>query len=197
MNKQIIITIGREFGSGGHLIAEKLAEKLNLPLYDKKMISEVAKASGMDARVFEKYDEKPVNVLFSRTVNGHSNSMEDTIAEKQFDFLRKKAEADESFIVVGRCAETIFKNNANAFHIFILADKEYKVKRISEIYNISESEAIAKMYRHDKKRKVYHNRYSKGKWGDSRNYDLCVRSNALGVEKTVESLLDIIQKKFS
>ncbi|MBO5210196.1 MAG: cytidylate kinase-like family protein [Lachnospiraceae bacterium] len=197
MNKQIIITIGREFGSGGHLIAEKLAEKLNLPLYDKKMISEVAKASGMDARVFEKYDEKPVNVLFSRTVNGHSNSMEDTIAEKQFDFLRKKAEAGESFIVVGRCAETIFKNNANAFHIFILADKEYKVKRISEIYNISESEAIAKMYRHDKKRKVYHNRYSKGKWGDSRNYDLCVRSNALGVEKTVESLLDIIQKKFS
>ena len=197
MNKQIIITIGREFGSGGHLIAEKLAEKLNLPLYDKKMISEVAKASGMDARVFEKYDEKPVNVLFSRTVNGHSNSMEDTIAEKQFDFLRKKAEAGESFIVVGRCAETIFKNNANAFHNFILADKEYKVKRISEIYNISESEAIAKMYRHDKKRKVYHNRYSKGKWGDSRNYDLCVRSNALGVEKTVESLLDIIQKKFS
>ena len=197
MNKQIIITIGREFGSGGHLIAEKLAEKLNLPLYDKKMISEVAKASGMDARVFEKYDEKPVNVLFSRTVNGHSNSMEDTIAEKQFDFLRKKAEAGESFIVVVRCAETIFKNNANAFHIFILADKEYKVKRISEIYNISESEAIAKMYRHDKKRKVYHNRYSKGKWGDSRNYDLCVRSNALGVEKTVESLLDIIQKKFS
>ena len=161
------------------------------------MISEVAEASGMDARVFEKYDEKPVNVLFSRTVNGHSNSIEDHIAEKQFDFLRKKAEAGESFIVVGRCAETIFKNNASAFHIFILADKEFKVKRVTEKYNLSESEAIAKMYRHDKRRKVYHNRYSKGKWGDSRNYDLCVKSSALGVEKTVDSLIDIIQKRFA
>ena len=197
MNKQIIITIGREFGSGGHVIAEQLAEKLNLPLYDKKMIIEVAEASGMDARVFEKYDEKPVNVLFSRTLNGHSNSIEDHIAEKQFDFLRKKAEAGESFIVVGRCAETVFKNNANAFHIFILADKEFKIKRVTEKFNLSESEAIAKMYRHDKRRKVYHNRYSKGKWGDSRNYDLCVKSSALGVEKTVESLIDIIQKRFS
>lgn len=197
MDKQIIITIGREFGSGGHVIAEQLAEKLNLPLYDRKMISEVAEASGMDARVFEKYDEKPVNVLFSRTVNGHSNSIEDHIAERQFDFLRKKAEAGESFIVVGRCAETIFKNNASAFHIFILADKEFKVKRVTEKYNLSESEAIAKMYRHDKRRKVYHNRYSKGKWGDSRNYDLCVKSSALGVEKTVDSLIDIIQKRFA
>lgn len=197
MDKQIIITIGREFGSGGHVIAEQLAEKLNLPLYDRKMISEVAEASGMDARVFEKYDEKPVNVLFSRTVNGHSNSIEDHIAERQFDFLRKKAEAGESFIVVGRCAETIFKNNASAFHIFILADKEFKVKRVTEKYNLSESEAIAKMYRHDKRRKVYHNRYSKGKWGDSRNYDLCVKSSALGVEQTVDSLIDIIQKRFA
>lgn len=197
MDKQIIITIGREFGSGGHVIAEKLAEKMNLPLYDRKMISEVAEASGMDARVFEKYDEKPVNLLFSRTVNGYSNSIEDNIAEKQFDYLRKKAEAGESFIVVGRCAETIFRNNANAFHIFILADKEFKLKRVIEKYKLSESEALAKMYRHDKKRKIYHNRYSKGNWGDSRNYDLCVKSSALGIEKTVDSLLDVIQKRFA
>lgn len=197
MSKQMIITIGREFGSGGHEIAERLASKMNLPLYDRKMISEVAEASGMDARVFEKYDEKPVNLLFSRTVNGYSNSIEDNIAEKQFDYLRKKAEAGESFIVVGRCAETIFKDNPNAFHIFILADKEAKLERVKKKYELSDSEALAKMYRHDKKRKIYHNRYSKGKWGDSRNYDLCVKSSALGVEKTVESLSEVIQKRFS
>lgn len=197
MDKQIIITIGREFGSGGHVIAEKLADKLNLPLYDKKMISEVAQASGMDERVFEKYDEKPVTVFLSRTVNGHTNSIEDHIAEKQFDFLKKKAEAGESFIVVGRCAETVFKNNPNAFHIFILADKQFKVKRVTEKFDLSESDAIAKMYRHDRKRKIYHNRYSKGKWGDSRNYDLCIKSSALGIDKTVESLISTIQSRFS
>lgn len=197
MSKQMIITIGREFGSGGHEIAERLASKLNLPLYDRKMISEVAEASGMDARVFEKYDEKPVNLLFSRTVNGYSNSIEDNIAEKQFDYLRKKAEAGESFIVVGRCAETIFKDNPNAFHLFILADKEAKLERVKKKYELSDSEALAKMYRHDKKRKIYHNRYSKGKWGDSRNYDLCVKSSSLGIENTVESLSEVIQKRFS
>lgn len=197
MSKQMIITIGREFGSGGHEIAERLASKMNLPLYDRKMISEVAEASGMDARVFEKYDEKPVNLLFSRTVNGYSNSIEDNIAEKQFDYLRKKAEAGESFIVVGRCAETIFKDNPNAFHLFILADKEAKLERVKKKYELSDSEALAKMYRHDKKRKIYHNRYSKGKWGDSRNYDLCVKSSSLGIENTVESLSEVIQKRFS
>lgn len=197
MSKQMIITIGREFGSGGHEIAERLASKMNLPLYDRKMISEVAEASGMDARVFEKYDEKPVNLLFSRTVNGYSNSIEDNIAEKQFDYLRKKAEAGESFIVVGRCAETIFKDNPNAFHLFILADKEAKLERVKKKYELSDSEALAKMYRHDKKRKIYHNRYSKGKWGDSRNYDLCLKSSSLGIENTVESLSEVIQKRFS
>ncbi len=197
MSKQMIITIGREFGSGGHEIAERLASKMNLPLYDRKMISEVAEASGMDARIFEKYDEKPVNLLFSRTVNGYSNSIEDNIAEKQFDYLRKKAEAGESFIVVGRCAETIFKDNPNAFHLFILADKEAKLERVKKKYELSDSEALAKMYRHDKKRKIYHNRYSKGKWGDSRNYDLCVKSSSLGIENTVESLSEVIQKRFS
>ncbi len=197
MERQIIITIGREFGSGGHVIADMLADKLDLPLYDRKLINEVAEASGMDARVIKKYDEKPANSLLSKSSGSYSNFMEDNIAEKQFDFLKKRAEEGESFVVVGRCADTIFKDNPNAVHIFISADKPFKVKRVMDKYRLSESEAIAKMYRNDKRRKVYHNRYSKGKWGDSRNYDLCIKSSSLGIENTVNVLISLIRQRFS
>ena len=195
MEKQLIISIGREFGSGGHEIAEKLAERFSLKLYDKNLLQHIAEERGVEAKHFEKYDEVPRNLLFSRTVKGLSNSMEENIANMQFDYLKKKAESGESFIVVGRCSETILKTYPGFVSIFVLGDKEHKIERVMRLYNMSAEEAELFIYRQDRKRKDYHNYYCKGKWGDSRNYDISVNSSKLGEDVTVDILVDYIIKR--
>lgn len=195
MEKQLIISIGREFGSGGHEIAEKLAERFSLELYDKNLLQRVAEEKNVDAKDFEKYDEVPRNLLFSRTVKGLSNSMEENIANMQFDFLRKKAESGESFVVVGRCAETILREYPGFISIFILGDKQNKIERVKRIYGMTAEEAEFYIYRQDRKRKDYHNYYCKGKWGDSRNYDISVNSSKLGEEITTDMLAEYIIKR--
>ena len=109
MSQQLIIAIGREFGSGGHDIARQLAKKFDLPVYDRNLLAEVARARGMDARKLEQYDELPHNKLMFRTVNGFNSSPEANVAEMQFSFLREKAGNGESFVVVGRCGDEILK----------------------------------------------------------------------------------------
>lgn len=195
MEKQLIISIGREFGSGGHEIAEKLAERFSLELYDKNLLQRVAEEKNVDAKDFEKYDEVPRNLIFSRTVKGLSNSMEENIANMQFDFLRKKAENGESFIVVGRCAETILREYPGFISIFILGDKKNKIERVKRIYEMTAEEAEFYIYRQDRKRKDYHNYYCKGKWGDSRNYDLSINSSKLGEDITTDILAEYIIKR--
>lgn len=195
MEKQLIISIGREFGSGGHEIAEKLAERFSLKLYDKNLLKHIAEERNVDSKHFEKYDEAPRNLLFSRTVKGLSNSMEENVANMQFNFLKKKAEEGESFVVVGRCSETILKDYPGFISIFVLGDKENKMERVMRLYNMSEEEAELYIYRQDRKRKGYHNYYCKGKWGDSRNYDISVNSSKLGEDVTVDILVDYILKR--
>ena len=195
MEKQLIISIGREFGSGGHEIAEKLAEKFSLKLYDKNLLQHIAEERNVDAKHFEKYDEVPRNLLFSRTVKGLSNSMEENIANMQFNYLRKKAAEGESFVVVGRCSETILKDYPGLVSIFVLGDKKHKIERVMRLYHMSAEEAECFIYRQDRKRKGYHNYYCKGKWGDSRNYDISVNSSKLGEDITVDILVDYINKR--
>lgn len=195
MDKQLIISIGREFGSGGHTLANRLAEKFGLELYDKNILKEIATEKSVNVSSLEKYDEKPRNYFFTRSVRGYSNSMEENLATMQFDFLRQKAEEGKSFIVVGRCADHILKDYPALISIFVLGDWEDKVERIKKIYGVSTSEAENIIYREDRKRKYYHNSYCKGKWGDSRNYDLSININKLGEEATVEVLTDYIIKR--
>lgn len=195
MDKQLIISIGREYGSGGHTIANLLAEKFGLEIYDKNILEEIATEKRVKVSSLEKYDEKPRNYFFTRSVRGHSNSMEENLANMQFEFLRKKAEEGKSFIVVGRCAEHVLKDHPALISIFVLGDWEHKVERIMELYNISANEAENIIYREDRKRKYYHNSYCKGKWGDSRNYDISVNSSKLGEEETSEILVDYIMKR--
>ena len=195
MEKQLLIAIGREFGSGGHEIAEKLSQRLGIKLYDRNLVEEMSLAKGYDGRAMEKYDEKPVNLLFSKNINGYSNSIEKQVAENQFAYLKGLAEKGESFVIVGRCAETVLKAYPQMISIFILGDEAVKQQRVKEIYKLSASEALTKMKRHDKKRKAYHNYYCDGKWGDSRTYDLTINSSRLGIDETVEILVNYIQKR--
>lgn len=195
MEKQLIISVGREFGSGGHEIAEMLAKRFHLSLYDNNLLQEIAAEKSVDASHFEKYDEAPRNMLFSRKVKGYSNSMEENIANMQFEYLRRKAADGESFVVVGRCAETILRNCPGLISIFVLGDWKNKVERITKLYEMTPEEAEVFIVREDKKRKNYHNYYCQGKWGDSRNYDISVNSSKLGEEATVEILVDYIKRR--
>lgn len=194
-NKQFIISIGREYGSAGHEIAEKLAEIYNLPLYDSNLLQEIAEEKNVHVDNLKKYDESPKFRLRARTVKGLSNSPQVNIAQMQFDYLRKKAQSGESFVVVGRCSEEVLKEYKGLISIFILGDMEKKVERICRIHNISAKEAEIMIKIENKKRKMYHNYHTEGKWGDSRNYHFSINSSPLGVEETITVLKDYIDRR--
>ena len=195
MAKQTIIAISREFGSEGHEIARIIAEDLGLKLYDRSMLDEMADNMGIKVEVLEKHDEKPRNFFLTRTVGKYTNSMEEIVADMLFEFIKEKADSGESFVIVGRCADSVLRGMEGLITIFVIGTKEAKVKHVMEKFNMNESEALIKMARHDKKRSQYHNRHSDGKWGDSRFYDLCINSSLLGVQGTVKILEDYIHAR--
>lgn len=192
---QIIISVGREFGSGGRFIAEKLAERFDLPLYDRHLITEIAEKTGMTEEQVNKYNEAPKVKILSRRVNGYSNSIEDNIAEMQFDIIDQKAKSGESFVVIGRCSETKLKEYPALISLFILGDMDKKIERVKEIYELNDDDAKKFINKKDKKRKRYHNYHCQGKWGDSRLYDLSVNSSRLGIDKTVDILENYIRTR--
>ena len=195
MSEQLIITLGREFGSGGHEIARRLSERLSLPLLEENMPRHIAEEKGMNPDRMQRYDESPKTRVLYRTVNGFSNAPEDIIAQMQFDYLKERARAGDSFLVVGRCAEEILKGYPGLISIFVLADQWFKKERTMARGAISESEALDLMARRDRKRKSYHNQYCKGKWGDSRSYDLCINSAKLGIQGTTDLLEGYIRAR--
>lgn len=195
MSKQLIISVGREFGSGGHVIAEKLAQKFELPLYDYNLLKEIAIERNLDVNKLEKYDELPKNRLFSRNIRGYSNSPEENIANIQFEYLREKAENGESFVVVGRCSETVLRDYSAMIPIFVLADMDCKIDRIAALKGVSKAEAENIINYYNKKRKDYHNYYCTRKWGDSRIYDISINSSRLGIDKTADLLIDYIEAR--
>lgn len=197
MSKQMIISVSREYGSGGHEIARQLAERLGVSFYDRNMLDEIANEMDVDVANLHKYDEKRRIPIIRRTVRGHSNSPEEIVAEFQFDYLRKKAESGESFVVVGRCSEHILRDYEGMIPIFILGNEDAKSKRVQMVRNVSDAEAKSIMARHDRTRKYYHNYHCPNKWGDSRGYEISVNSSKLGIENTVKLLMDYINIRMS
>lgn len=195
MSQQLIITLSREFGSGGHVIAEQLAKKFNLPLYDSNILKEISLEKNVELSELERYDEVPKNRLLSKSRRGLTNSPEENTANLQFKYLREKAENGESFVVVGRCADTVLKGYPGMISIFVLGDKEAKIERICNRLNLSRFDADIILNRQDKNRKSYHNYYCPVKWGDSRNYDICINSSRLGIDKTADFLESYINER--
>lgn len=193
MEKQVIISVSREYGSGGHLVAEMIAKKLNLPFYDRKILEDIAASSGVEIEELEKLDEQPRNLLFSRRLGSFSTSMEDHLVRMQFDYLKKKADQGESFVVVGRCSEVVLQDRKGLITVFIVGDKEEKLQNIMDKFHLSRDEAEMKRVRHDRRRKMYHNEYSETKWGDSRGYDICLNVSRLGIERTTDLLEEYIR----
>lgn len=196
MEKQLVISIGREFGSGGHEIATRLAEHYKIPLYDREIFRHIEEKSAMSADVVKHFDEKPVYPIFyTYGLDVNYYPLEQQVANHIFDFIRTKAVVEkESFVVVGRCAEYILKECEGLISIFILGDKDVKLQRVMEAYDLDEKAAYNRMKKEDKMRKTYHNFYADGKWGDSRTYDICINSSALGIDKTVQTLIAYIDE---
>ena len=192
---QLIISVGREFGSGGRVIAEELAKRFNIPIYDRHLITDIAEKTGLTPEEIEKYNENPKPHIIARSVRGYSNSIEDNIAEMQFDIINKKAADGESFVVVGRCSETKLKKYPALVSLFVLGDMSEKVKRVMKVYSLSEEEAQRLITKKDKKRKRYHNYHCTGHWGDSRLYDLSINSSRLGIEGTVDYLEEYVKAR--
>lgn len=194
MGKQLIISIGREFGSGGHEIAAIIAKHYGLTLLDHNILDEIAAEKGINVSRLRELDEKNKNLLTSRRVKGMSSSPEENVYLMQFDYMHKLASGGESFVVVGRCSESVLREYDCMISVFILGDKDKKVKRVMEKFNLSETVAEKMAYEKDMKRKKYHNTYCEGKWGDSRNYDISVNSSILGIEETAGMLIDFIDR---
>lgn len=195
MEKQLIISVGREYGSGGHEIAEKLSGHYGIQLFDHNLLDEIAAKKNLNMEHLKGLDERRKNPLSSRTVRGYSSSPEENLLYLQFDFLRDKADSGESFVIVGRCGETILKQYDSLVSIFVLGDRDKKIERIMRLYQLTESQAVRKIREKDMKRRRYHNSFCDRKWGDSRNYDISLNSSKLGIDGTVELLTDYIDRR--
>ena len=198
-----IITITRQFGSGGHEIGSALAERLGIGFYDKELISLAAKESGIAPEVFEHADEKASNsLLYSLSMGlynygaGFSSSMGDLpVNDKlyilQHKIIKEKAES-ESFVIVGRCADYILKDYPGIVKVFIYADIESRVRRAISRHDIEPARAKQAIIKTDKSRANYYSFYSGQKWGQVENYDLCINTTKLDVDQAVKLITDYI-----
>lgn len=193
MKEQIIVAIGREHGSGGHYIAELVSKALGIKLYDKKTIEAAIVDQGYSQELISQKDERPVNFFASRRIGKFSNSIEVNVAERTFQMLRTKAAQGESFVVLGRCGEQVLKDNPNCISIFICGNPQFKLSRIMEKLGLDAEAAIEEIKTVDRSRKNYHNYYCDTKWGDACGYDMTVKSDVLGCEKTAEMLTGYIR----
>ena len=196
MKGNYIITIGRQFGSGGREIGEALAKKLGIPFYDKELISLAAKESGMDAEVFNHVDERATNsLLYSLSMglysfgNSFSNNgdlpVNDRLYILQHQIIKKLAE-EGPCVIVGRCADYVLKDRDDTLSVFIHADMEYRKKRAIEIHGVAKNRAEQIVNKTDKVRANYYSFYSGQKWGYAQNYDLCLDSSKLSTDKIVK-----------
>ena len=193
--KQLIISIGRESGSGGHEIAEKLAQRFDLPLYDNNLLTEIAKDRNLDEETLRKYEEAPRNRFFSRSMRGVSNSPEATVAALQTARLRTKSSKGESFVIVGRCAESVLADNPNLVSIFVSGDPDTRIHRLMERHNFTAREAADYMTKQDRRRRAYHDEHCSGRWGDAASYHLTINSSLLGIDGTVDFLELYIRRR--
>ncbi len=195
MSKNYIITIGRQFGSGGREIGEALAKKLGIPYYDKELISMAAKESGLDTEVFDQVDERATNsLLYSLSMglysfgNNFTNSSELPVNDRlyilQHQIIKKLAE-EGPCVIVGRCADYVLKDRDDCINVFIHANMEYRKQRAIEIHDIKKNKAEQIINKTDKVRANYYGFYSGQKWGYAQNYDLSVDSSKLTTEQAV------------
>ena len=199
-----IITISRQYGSGGRYVGQKLSEKLGIPCYDEKIIDMVAKESGFAQDfVAEKGERMTGSLLFNiasslsyanNILSGNGMSLQDEIYFIQNRIIKDLAEKG-SCVIVGRCADYALADYPNTVSVFVTGNDEDKLKSIKNLYNVDDAKAKDIMVKTDKKRSSYYNYYTSKKWGDSRSYDMCINSSVLGPDGTADMIIAFAKAK--
>ena len=197
-----VITIGRQFGTGGHEIGQKLASKLGIKCYDKEIITHAAQDSGLCPEIMANNDERPTNsFLYNLVMDTYSFGITNTnyvdmpLSHKvflaQFDTIKKLAN-EGPCVIIGRCADYALAEHPHVLNLFIYGDMDRRVQRIMDKYKVSDKVARDMILKKDKQRSSYYNYYSTKKWGKAETYDLCVDSTVLGRDGTVELLCQFV-----
>ena len=191
-----MITISREFGSGGRFIGEEVAKKLGIAYYDKNMINEIAEKSGLSPDyIRENAELSPKKGLFAYALAGRDitgKSVEDMVYEAQRKVILELAEK-EPCVIIGRNADYILKERDDVLNVFIHGDMPEKTNRICQLYHVSEQEAVKLMADTDKRRRTNYNFYTEQKWGKAGNYTLCLNSSQLGYDKCEAIIIDCVK----
>lgn len=199
MEKKIIITVGRQFGSGGKAVALELGKKLGIPVFDNELLTKAAQDSGFSAEFFARSDEKrrffSLSSIFTTEYSSQTNSyMSDKdIFSMQCETIRSIAEHGPA-IIVGRCADYVLRELDCTLDVFITAPQAVRVGRIVERLGLSDEKALELMERKDKGREEYYNYYTFGNWGVASTYDLCLDSSILGVEGTADFIIEYARR---
>ena len=202
--EKILITIGRQFGSGGREVGKKIAGELNVPYYDKELLAVAAKESGLALDFLQDMDEKhPHSLLYSLCVGrpnlalGNCNiSVERMASKAQRDAVLHVA-SQGSCVIVGRGADYILRNEARLFRVFVSADMDFRIQRVVKRDGISEDEARDRIRSMDKARSAYYNFNTEQKWGAAQNYDLCLNVSRWGTDGSVELILRALRQAYS
>ena len=198
MKKNIIITIGRQFGSGGKSVADALGRKLGIPVYDSELITKAAQDSGFSAELFVERDEKrrffSLSKIFTNTYSDTEDYMSDNgLFKMQSDTIRRIAEQG-SAIIVGRCSDYILRDLDNVVDVFLTSPVEVRAERVAERLGISKEKAEEVIEKKDSGRAEYYNYYTFGNWGHATTYDICLDSSLLGIEGTADFIIDFARK---
>lgn len=195
--KKNIITISRQFGSGGRTVGRQLAERLNIPFYDRELVKQVAEETGFDTKFIEENGEfSSSKSIFSFAVSQGVPCMQNGLSVSDFIFCMQRQVilklAEKPCVIVGRGADYILRDRDDVFDVFIHASMENRADRIVRLYGESEKKLEQRLADKDKKRKIYYKHYTDREWGDAKNYDMCLDSGRIGIDKCVDLIIDAI-----
>ena len=198
-----IITIGRQFGSGGKEVGIRVAKELGIPCYDKELLRAAAKQSGLSEKIFENFDERPKSLLYSIAMDsymfsipgaGVGDSLEQQVYLATFDTIRELGQQGPC-VIIGRCADYALSDYPNCLRLFLLAPLTERMERVAKRQNISPEKARALIHRTDRRRASYYEYYSSQRWGAVESYDYCLNTSYLGLGGTVELIRTIVDQR--
>lgn len=205
MDKKFIITIARQYGSGGREIGEKVAKKLGIPLLDKQLITDAATKGNLDESVTKLADESAANSLLytlamgsnmlGTTMHfGYKMPLNDKLFLLQSEVIKERTQ-DDSYVIIGRCADYVLRESDNVFRVFVYADLDFRQKRVASRHpELKSSQIIDVINKTDKRRSSYYNFYTGNKWGKYDNYDIAVNSSTLGIDGAAELIAQCVRK---
>ena len=199
--ERIIISIGRQYGSGGREIGKRLAKEFNIDFYDKELITLAAKESGFSEEILKENDENHngsflYSLVMGTYTGGNNLPLNHKLFLAQFDTIKKLAE-EKSCVIIGRCAVFALEYNPNCVKVFIHADIDSRIKRAIEEYGVSPDKVEEVIKKTDKKRESYYNVYTGKKWGLMENYDITINSSFSGIDGAVRVIADLVKEKMN